>query len=292
MPVEFQVEPSRNALVQRLSPAFPAPGTLGNEFAGKVAIVTGASKTSPMGIGAATAIELAHRGLRAVTITSTPASQERARVAAERITKQGAGVLWMGVDHRQTEDNIAVVRRTFEEFGEVNYYVGNAGDMHIMPLLKETHQAIDGDIDLMLRAHVHLAKALADGCRRTRTLDRLHAIGLIGSVMKDLGGVGQIGYITAKAGIDGLVRSLYGELGGRGTRVFAVHPGFVATEMTAAKQNEEGAGFAQNRIALKRMGTPEEIAKTVAFLLGPDASYITGTSLVVDGGLKFFGRSL
>lgn len=72
MPVEFEVKANPAALVRRASLSYPKPGTLSNEFADKVAIVTGASKISPMGIGAATAIELAHRGLGAVTITSTP----------------------------------------------------------------------------------------------------------------------------------------------------------------------------------------------------------------------------
>lgn len=286
MPAEFLLTASTTALVRRES--CPQPGTPGNEFVDKVAIITGASKIEPMGIGAATAIVLASRGLRAVTITSTPESESRARDAAERIIEEGAHVLWMGVDHRQTADNIEVVKTTFQRFGEVNYFVGNAGRMHIKPLLRESHQAIDDDIDLMLKAHVHIAKALVDECRRTRTLDKLHGIVLIGSIIGDLGSTGQIGYGTAKAGIDGLVRNLYLELGGNGTRVNAVHPGFVATEMTKDLQNERGEDFAQRRIALKRMAQPEEIAKTVAFLLGPDASYITGTSLIVDGGLKFF----
>ncbi|MBI2018746.1 SDR family oxidoreductase [Candidatus Daviesbacteria bacterium] len=290
MPAQFELEPSEAALEKRASRSnVMIHGTIGNEFAGKVAIVTGASKLEPMGIGAATAIELARRGLRAVTITSTLESESRAKETAKRIAQEGTYVLWMGVDHRQTVDNIAVVEETVGKFGEVNYLVGNAGRMHIKPLLRETHEAIDDDLSLMLGAHAHMSKALIDICRRTKTLDRLHGIVFVGSVIGDLGSIGQIGYGTAKSGIDGLVRNLYLELGHYGTRVNAIHPGFVATEMTQALQGEQGEAFAQKRIVLGRMAQPEEIAKTVAFLLGPDASYITGTSLVVDGGLKFFG---
>lgn len=289
MPIEFQVNPSPAALARRESSSYPQPGILGNEFAGKVAIVTGASRSNPMGIGAATALELARRGLKAVTITSTQESEERAKETAEKIAEEGTYVLWMGVDHRQTANNIVVVERTVETLGEVNYLVGNAGRMHIRPLLRETHEAIDDDLDLMLRAHVHMAKALIDICRRTKTLDRLQGVVFVGSVVGDLGSIGQIGYGTAKSGIDGLVRNLYLELGHYGIRVNAIHPGFVATEMTQALQGEQGADFAQKRIVLGRMARSEEIAKTIAFLLSPEASYITGTSLVVDGGLKFFG---
>lgn len=279
MSAEFQVEPSRNHL---------PPPSASLPFEDKVAIVTGASKLNPIGIGAAVAIELARRGLRAVTITSTPNSESRAHETANIIAQQGTQVLWMGVDHRQVADNIAVVERTVAEFGEVNYFVGAAGRMHIKPLLRETHEAIDEDIALMLGSHAHIAKALVDVCRRTKTLDRLSGIVLVGSVIGELGSIGQIGYGTAKAGIDGLVRNLFQELGRYGTRVNAIHPGFIATEMTEKMQGEEGQEFAKNRIAMGRMGQAEEIAKTVAFLLGPDSSYITGASLVVDGGLKFF----
>lgn len=161
--------------------------------------------------------------------------------------------------------------------------------MHIKPLLRETHEAIDDDIALMLGAHAHTVKAILDICRRTKTLEKLESIVFMGSVIGEHGSIGQIGYGAAKAGIDGLVRNLFQELGRYGTRVNAIHPGFVATEMTMAQQGEQGADFAQKRIALGRMAKPEEIAKTVAFLLGPEASYISGTSLVVDGGLKFLG---
>lgn len=287
MAVEFQVKGCRNEI------ASPDINRDRNDresgFVGKVAIVTGASKIEPLGIGAATAIELAKRGLSWITITSTPESEERARAVATAVAKEGADVLWMGVDHKKTEDNIAVVKRTLEEFGEINYWVGNAGRMHLKPLLRETHEDIDSDIDLMLKSHMHLAKALVDECRRTKTLTRLEGIVFTGSVIGEIGSVGQIGYGTAKAGINGLVRNLYLELGGYGTRVNAVHPGFVATEMTQNLQNEQGEEFAKTRVALKRMAQPSEIAKTIAFLLSNDASYITGTSIKVDGGLKFFG---
>lgn len=242
-----------------------------------------------MGIGAATAIELAKRGLKAVTITSTPESETRARETAKIITEEGTDVLWMGVDHRQTADNIAVVERTVERFGEINYLVGNAGRMHIRPLLKETHEAIDDDLDLMLGSHAHTAKAILDACKRTKTLEDLHSIVFVGSVIGELGSIGQIGYGTAKAGIDGLVRNLCLELGRYGTRVNAIHPGFVVTEMTRAQQNEQGEDFTKKRIALGRMAQPEEIAKTIRFLLSTDSSYITGASIVADGGLKFIG---
>lgn len=259
------------------------------EFEGKVAIVTGASKINPMGIGAAIAIELATRGLRAITITSTPASEERAKAVVTRITELGTEVLWLGVDHGRTTDNIDVVEGTVKQFGEINFLVSNAGRMRIRPLLTETHDEIDTDLDLMLGAHAHLAKALLDTCRKAKILDRMKSIVLIGSVIGELGSIGQIGYGAAKAGINGLVRNLYLELGRYGTRVNAVHPGFVATEMTQKQQQDErGQEFTRTRIALERMAQPEEIAKVVAFLLGPDASYVTGTSLVVDGGLKFF----
>lgn len=286
MPAEFEVKASPAALARRESASYPQPGILGNEFAGKVAIVTGASRSNPMGIGAATALELGRQGLKAVTITSTSDSEQQARDTAEKIAEQGTDVLWLAADHRQVSENQRVVATTLGRFGTLNLVVGAAGRRHDGISIKLSEETWDGAIGLMLKGNQFLGGQAMEQCLRSRSLQ---AVVYIGSIIGEFGNKGQVSYAAAKAGLDGVVRSQSQEWGARGVRVNVVHPGFVATEMTSdLVGNPEVEQMAKTRISLGRMAQAEEIANFVAFLLSPKASYVTGGSFRVDGGIKPF----
>lgn len=286
MPAEFQVTPSPAALALDAIPYIPQEGALGNEFAGKVAIVTGASRSSPMGIGAATAIELSKQGLRAVTITSTPDSEQQARETAQLIADQGTEVLWLSADHKLASENQRVVRTTIERFEALHFVVGAAGRRYdsLSVQLKEDYW--DSAIDLMLKGNRFLGASAMRQSLRTKTLE---AVVYVGSIVGEFGNPGQDSYAAAKAGLNGVVKTQSQEWGSRGVRVNVVHPGFVTTEMTSDLVGKpEVEEMVKARFSLGRMAKPEEIAYLIAFLLSPRASYITGGSFRIDGGLKPF----
>lgn len=293
MPAEFQKPPFPIALALRESASYPNPGELGNEFAGKVAIVTGASRSNPMGIGAATAIELAKQGLRAVTITSTPDSEQKARETAEIIAEHGAEVLWLAADHRLVSENERVVKTTFDRFGYVNFVVGAAGKRYDGLSVRMKEENWDSAIDLMLKGNQFLGAKAMEQSMRTKTLDdpdkKLEGIVYLGSLVKYFGNPGQVTYAAAKAGLDGVGGTQSQEWGSRGVRVNVVHPGFVETEMTADLVSRPGfQEMIKTRTSLGRAAKPNEIANFIVFLLSPRAAYITGGSFRIDGGMKPF----
>lgn len=289
MSAEFSSEGSRSLGIHI---ARTQRKTTDNEFVGRVAIVTGASKSNPMGIGAATAIELARRGLRAVTITSTPVSEAEARVTAGIIKGYGTEVLWLSADHRLVSDIQRVIKTTFDRFGYLNLVVGAAGKRYDGLSVRMKEENWDSAIDLMLKGNQFLGAQAMEQSMRTKSLDdpykKLEAIVYVGSVVRR-GNKGQGAYAAAKAGIDGVVGTQSQEWGSRGVRVNAVHPGFVETEMTVDVMGKEGFDeFVKSRISLGRVAKPEEIADLITYLLSPKASYITGASFTIDGGIKPF----
>lgn len=300
MPAQFEVEPSTAALERRSAiSTVIAPGTTGNDFAvesgkpGNLVIITGGNKMRPyMGIGPAVGIELARRGMDNIVITSTskPESIDQAYEAAQLMANEGARVVWMGVDHTNREDNIELVNATFERFRRVNYFVGNAGDMKLRMTFRADYAAIERDIALMLTANYQICKAIFEEARRTKTLDEFKAGVFSGSAVSRLSDGGQAGYAMAKAGLVGLANDLGSEFG-KYTRFNVAEFGFVRTQMTQKlHEDERGQDFAKQRIALGRIAEPEEAAKAVAFLLSPDASYITRSVLTVDGGIRALAK--
>lgn len=300
MSARFEVEPSSSALERRatISSVIP-PGRTGNEFAvepgkpGHVLIITGGNEMRPYrGIGAAVGIEAASRGMDHIVITSTtkPESEAQAHEAAQAMADQGAHVLWLGVDHTQREDNIAVVETTFDRFGRVNYLFGNAGGMQLRPTMRTKYEDAERGIALMLTANYQLCKAIYDQARKTETLSEFKAVVFSGSVVGRMSSGWQAWYAMAKMGLIGLVIDLGAEFG-PDTRVNVAELGYFRTRMTKAQHTDEkSVEFENRRIALKRIGEPEEAAKAVVFLLGPDASYITRSVLTVDGGILPLAR--
>ena len=240
-------------------------------LAGEIVLVTGASR----GIGAAIADELAAQG---ATVIGTATSEGGAKAIGERMAAAGGHGRVLNVTDPGSID--ALLDSIADEFGPVSVLVNNAGitrDNLLMRMKDEDWQAI---IDTNLTSIFRTSKAVMRPmmkARRGRIINIASVIGLIGNV-------GQANYAAAKAGIIGFSKSLAREVGSRGITVNVVAPGFIDTDMTRElpeAQREQMLG----QIALGRLGEPADIARAVAFLAGPAASYITGETLHVNGGM-------
>ncbi|WP_140908491.1 3-oxoacyl-ACP reductase FabG [Cognatiluteimonas lumbrici] len=238
---------------------------------GEVALVTGASR----GIGAAIADELAALG---ATVIGTATSDGGAAAIGERL--QAAGGHGRKLDVTDAASVDALVDAIAKEFGPVSILVNNAGitrDNLLMRMKDEDWQAI---LDTNLTSVYRTSKAVMRGMMKARK----GRIVNIASVVGVTGNAGQANYAAAKAGIIAFSKSLAKEVGSRGVTVNVVAPGFIDTDMTRALPEAAREGLV-SQIALGRLGEPADIARAVAFLAGPAASYITGETLHVNGGM-------
>ena len=242
-------------------------------LAGKRALVTGASR----GIGRAIAERLAARGA-AVACVATDAANCAATVAA--CEGAGATAAAFGVDVSDTAAVAELVTQVQSELGGLEILVNNAGITRDQLLLRMTEEDFDQVVAVNLKGTWNFVKAAARPLMKARG-----RIVNIASVVGLTGNAGQANYAASKAGIVGLTRSVAKELAGRGVCVNAVAPGFIETDMTAG-MDEKAAYEMAASIPLGRVGRPEEIASAVEFLVGPGGDYITGQTLVVDGGLS------
>jgi 3-oxoacyl-[acyl-carrier protein] reductase len=238
---------------------------------GEVALVTGASR----GIGAAIADELAAQG---ATVIGTATSDAGALAIGERLA--AAGGHGRRLDVNQPGGIEALIDAVSSEFGGISILVNNAGitrDNLLMRMKDEDWQAI---LDTNLTSVYRASKAVLRGMMKARK----GRIVNIASVIGVTGNAGQANYAAAKAGIIAFSKSLAKEIGSRGITVNVVAPGFIATDMTADLP-EAAKDAMLGQIALGRLGEPADIARAVAFLAGPDAGYITGETLHVNGGM-------
>jgi 3-oxoacyl-[acyl-carrier protein] reductase len=240
------------------------------ELEGRVALVTGSSR----GIGRAIAEVFAREGAKvAVTGRTLDAA---ARVAGEI----GGDTVGLALEVSDPASVAAAVKVVCERWGGVDVLVNNAGitrDNLVMRMKLEEWQAVLG-------ANLTGAFLCAKECLRPMMKARRGAIVNISSVVGGMGNPGQANYCAAKAGLEGLTRTLAREYANRNIRVNAVAPGFIATDMTdalGAKAREALEG----QIPLARLGTPRDVAEVVAFLASDRASYITGHVVQVNGGM-------
>ncbi|WP_181696422.1 3-oxoacyl-ACP reductase FabG [Nocardia sp. GTS18] len=246
----------------------------------RTAFVTGAAR----GIGAATAARLAEDGCAVAVVDLDP---DAAVLAAGKINAAGGTAIGIGCDVSDETQVAAAVARTVADLGSLDVLVNNAGVLRDNLLFK---MSVD-DWDTVLAVHLRGAFLCSRAAQKHMVHNRSGAIVNTSSVSA-LGNRGQANYAAAKAGIQGLTRTLAMELGPFGIRVNAVAPGFIATEMTAATAERMGvsAEDLQAKTAeitpLRRVGTPADIANVVAFLASDDAGFVTGQTLYVDGGRR------
>lgn len=240
---------------------------------GKLVLVTGGSR----GIGKAIACALARAGAEVIIAAR---GVEGSRKAAEEITASGGRATAVAMDIASEDSVREATGELLETHGTIPLLVNNAGIVQDQLLLRMKEEAWDQVIGTNLTGVYRLCRALVPGMFRAR----FGRIVNVTSVVASAGNPGQTNYAAAKAGIEGFSRSLARELASRNIRVNCVAPGFVDTEMT--RRLDDRARKAQiDRIPLRRLGTPEDVASAVVFLMGEGGSYITGTTLHVNGGM-------
>ena len=240
------------------------------DLVGKNALVTGSTR----GIGRAIAESLANAGARVAVVGR---DQARAAEAAAAIGRDARG---FAADVGDPASVVALVEAVEKEFGQVDILVNNAGLTRDNILFRLKDDDWDAVLDANLRGAFIAIRSVARGMIKRRWGRIIN----IASVVGITGNKGQANYAASKAGLIGLTKSVAKELGSRNVLVNAVAPGFIETDMTAAMTPEARAGLA-GQIPLERLGTPQDIAGVVTFLASDQAAYITGQTIVVDGGM-------
>jgi 3-oxoacyl-[acyl-carrier protein] reductase len=240
---------------------------------GEIALVTGASR----GIGQAIALELARAGATVIGTATSEAGAQRIGDELAAAGLKGTGMVFNAADRDGT---VALVDAIKAAHGAVSILVNNAGITrdNLLLLLK------DDDWDAVLDTNLGAAFRLARACARGMTRARRGRIINIGSVVGAMGNAGQVNYAAAKAGLAGFTRALARELASRNITVNTVAPGFIDTDMTAALTEDQRTTLLQS-VPLARFGDPGEVAALVVYLASPQAGYITGQTLHINGGM-------
>ena len=238
-----------------------------------VALVTGASR----GIGSAIAQLLGQSG---AVVLGTATTDEGAARITKTFSESGISGQGYCLDVADSNACESVVSEIEKQYGSISILVNNAGitqDNLLMRMKEEEwHQVIDTNLNALFR--------LSKICLRGMTKARWGRIVNVTSVVGSMGNAGQSNYAATKAGAEGMARSLARELGSRSITVNCVAPGFIDTDMTRALGDDQ-RGALSAQIPLARLGAPEDVAATVAFLVSEAAGYITGETVHVNGGL-------
>jgi 3-oxoacyl-[acyl-carrier protein] reductase len=242
------------------------------KFEGQVALVTGASR----GIGAAIAIELARKGLKVVGTATSDAGAAKIRDAL---------AAFPGCDGRTLDVNDgaaaeALVDAIAKEHGGLHVLVNNAGITRDTLAMRMKDEDWDAVVDTNLKGVFRMSRSVL----RTMMKQRYGRIISITSVVGASGNPGQANYAAAKAGVAGMTRALARELGSRNITVNCVAPGFIETDMTAGLPDEQQKALL-GQIALGHLGKPSDIAHAVCYLASPQAGYVTGQEMHVNGGM-------
>jgi 3-oxoacyl-[acyl-carrier protein] reductase len=240
---------------------------------GEVALVTGASR----GIGRSIALALAEAGAKVAGTATTEAGAAGVDDALRGEGGQGMGLMLNVTDGVSID---TAMKRVGEELGVPTILVNNAGITRDNLLMRMKDDEWDQVIDTNLSSVYRLSKACLRGMMKARKGRIIN----ISSVVGATGNGGQTNYASAKAGMMGFTKSLAREVGSRSITVNCVAPGFIDTDMTKALDEAQRERL-QGSIPLGRLGNPEEIAATVVFLASPQAAYITGETIHVNGGM-------
>lgn len=241
------------------------------KFAGQVALVTGASR----GIGAAIARELAAQGVKVIGTATTASGAEK---ITETLSAWGGQGRALDVNDGAAAE--ALIDTIVKEHGGLQILVNNAGITRDTLAMRMKDDDWDAVLDTNLKAIFRLSRAVI----RPMMKQRYGRIVSITSVVGATGNPGQANYAAAKAGVAGLTRALASELGSRGITVNCVAPGFIATDMTAQLPQAQHQALLQ-QIPLGKLGQPADIAHAVKYLASPEAAYVTGQELHVNGGM-------
>lgn len=244
------------------------------QLAGKVALVTGASR----GIGRAVAIRLAKSGAKiAVNYAGNQAAAEEVK---QIIEANGGEAILVQADVSDAESVDTMVQTVMEAFGRIDILVNNAGITRDTLLMRMKEADWNAVIQTNLTGVFYVTKAVAKIMMKQRSGKIVNMSSVVGL----MGNAGQANYAAAKAGVIGFTKSMAKELAARNITVNAIAPGFIATDMTAVLSDKVKEDLA-TKIPLGRLGEADDIANAVIFLVSDCASYITGQTLNVDGGM-------
>lgn len=244
------------------------------QLEGRVAVVTGASR----GIGRGIALELANRG--AAIVVNYNSSAAAAEEVVQEITSNGGHAVAVQADVSNMDDAERLIKSAIEAFEKIDILVNNAGTTRDNLIMMMKEEDFDHVINTNLKSTWNCAKQVI----RPMVRKRYGRIINITSVSGIFGNPGQTNYSASKAGIIGMTKSLAREVGARNITVNAVAPGFIETDLTDDLADDL-RDWVNDMLVIKRWGSIDDVAKAVAFLASDEASYITGQTLTVDGGL-------
>lgn len=244
-----------------------------NGLKDRIAVVTGGAD----GIGRATAMRFAQEG---AVVVIWDMNEEKGKQTAAEINAAGGKALFLKVNTSNFAEVEAASKKVVEQYGKYEILINNAGITRDSTLKKMTPELWQQVIDVNLTGVFYCAKCAAD----IMTEQGWGRIVNASSVVALYGNFGQTNYVATKAGLIGMTKTMARELGKKGVTVNAVAPGFILTDMVR-KMPEEVLKSMEDKVPVKRLGKPEEIAAAYAFLASDDAAYINGTVISVDGGM-------
>lgn len=240
----------------------------------QVALVTGASR----GLGRAIALELAKNG--ADVVVNYAGNKELAQEVVEEIKSLGRKAIDIQADVSSEEQVQNMVKQVVSEFGRLDILVNNAGITRDNLIMRMKEEEFDQVINTNLKGVFLCTKAVTRQMMRQRRGKIVNVASIVGV----RGNPGQANYVAAKAGVIGLTKTTAQELASRNILVNAVAPGFITTDMTDVLTEEQRDAIL-SIVPLAKLGQPEDVARVVRFLASPDADYITGQTIHVDGGM-------
>ena len=244
-----------------------------NGLKDRIAVVTGGAD----GIGRATAMRFAQEG---AVVVIWDMNEEKGKKTAAEINAAGGKASFLKVNTSNFAEVEAASKKVVEQYGKYEILINNAGITRDSTLKKMTPELWQQVIDVNLTGVFYCAKCAADIMTEQGWGRRVNA----SSVVALYGNFGQTNYVATKAGLIGMTKTMARELGKKGVTVNAVAPGFILTDMVR-KMPEEVLKSMEDKVPVKRLGKPEEIAAAYAFLASDDAAYINGTVISVDGGM-------